>query len=269
MRFRSTHASRFAAVLCLALLTGCGPKTQLDLDLRSVSITVPRLVTPAVQLVPPATTPQPAPLPPTPPLVTVLAAVPDAPPALPTGPQPVPAPPVPACPKAGPLDVPARPAALSVELPPAAATYPQTSTGSFAGAAGTPSSGALNAPVTTVVKRLPRVVSSAGQAIDGYQVVRTDTLHKSTSVEAYQLVHASTAPTATAGGIYLVGLGWRDPVRGDLTFEPTGNGLQVLPLPVAVAQSGTVQYVGTATDPSTLTTLTLTRNVSGRKRVDV
>jgi hypothetical protein len=243
----------------MALLSGCGPKTQLDLDLRSVSITVPRLVTPAVELVPPSTAPQPAQLPALPPVTTILPATTSYPTFAPVAQQPAPA-----CPKADVLDVPAKPATINVDEPPAAATYTQTASGSFAAK----SSGSLAGPVTVQVKRLPRVTSSAGQVVDAYQVIRTDAARKSSSVEQYQLVHPSSAPTATAGGIYLVGMAWHDPVRGDLTFQPS-NGLQILPVPVAVAQSGTVQYVGSATDPDTLTTLSLTRNVNGRKRVDV
>ena len=251
------------AVLSLALLTGCGPKTQLDVNLRSVSITVPRLVTPAVELVPPSTTPVLAQLPPVPPVTTVLPLTSTYPAA-----PPVAQAPAPVCPKANPLDVPDRPATIGVDAPPAAATFIQNDSGSFAGAAGTPTSGSLAGPVTVQVKRLPRATTDAGQVIDSYQVVRTDAARKSSQVEQYQLVHPSSDPTATAGGIYLVGMAWHDPARGNLSFQPT-SGLQILPVPVAVAQSGVPQYVGTGTDPDTLTTLSLARNVNGRKRVDV
>jgi photosystem II stability/assembly factor-like uncharacterized protein len=43
--------------------------------------------------------------------------------------------------------------------------------------------------------------------------------------------------------------------------------LWILPSPVQ-RSANDVQYVGAATDPSTLTTLSLTRNVRDRKRVD-
>jgi hypothetical protein len=249
------------AAISVALLTGCGPKSPLDLDLRSVSITVPRLVTPAIQLVPPATRPQPARLPQLPPLTIVV----------PTTPTFAPLPPVaapPPCPKAGPLDVPAKPASITVSEPPVAGSFVQTSSGSYAGAPSTPSSGSLAGPVTVVIKRLPSATSTVGQPVDSWQVTRTDSVHKSTSVEAYQLVHPSSAPGATAGGIYLVGLAWKDPVRGDLSFTPTGNPFEILPLPVQVASSA-AQYADSSTDPNTLTTLSLIRNVVGRKRIDV
>jgi hypothetical protein len=106
-----------------------------------------------------------------------------------------------------------------------------------------------------------------GQQVESWKVERTAAT--STSVELYQLVRPSTAPGATASGVYLVGLAWTDEVRGDLVFQPVGDGLHVLPNPVQLAASGGVQYVGSATDPDTLTTLSLTRNVTGRKRVDL
>ena len=249
------------AAISIALLTGCGPKSPLDLDLRSVSITVPRLITPAIQLVPPATRPQPARLPQLPPQTIVVPTIPSYAP-LPTAPA------APACPKAGPLDVPAKPASITMTSPPAAGTFVQSSSGSFAGAPSTPSSGSLAGQITVVVKHLPGATSTVGQQVDAWQVTRTDGARKSTSVEAYQLVHPSSAPGATAGGIYLVGLAWKDPVRGDLSFVPTGNPFEILPLPVQVASSA-AQYADSSTDPNTLTTLSLIRNVTGRKRIDV
>lgn len=251
-----------AVLICLLLLSACGPKTPLELDLRTVAISVPRLVTPAIELVPPATTPQPVRLPPPPPLITVLPTVPTYPPVTALDPSPA------ACPKAGPLAVPAKPASITVPAPPAAGSYLQTSSGSYAGSASTPGSGSLAGTVGVTVKSLPATTSLAGQRVDSWQVIRTDPARKSTSVEAYQLVHPSSAPGATAGGIYLVGLGWQDPIRGELTFEPTGNPLQILPLPVQVASNST-QYANSATDPNTLSTLSIIRNVTGRKRIDV
>ncbi|MDT7569948.1 MAG: hypothetical protein QOE05_122 [Actinomycetota bacterium] len=247
-------------VVCAALLTGCGPKSPLEVDLRTVAITVPRLLTPAIELVPPSAAPQPVRLPPVPPLITVL-------PVLPTyAPQPPVAPP--ACPKAGQLDVPAKPASILVPAPPAAGTYVQTAAGSYAGSTATPATGSLAGPVVVEIKALPSATTVAGQKVDSWQVIRTDAARSSTSVEAYQLVHPSTAPGATAGGIYLVGMGWKDPVRGELSFEPTGNPLQILPVPVQVSSSA-AQHANSATDPNTLTTLTIIRNVTGRKRIDV
>jgi len=57
------------ALASCVLLTGCGPKTHLDLELRSVNVKTARILTPAVTLVPPATAPVPAALPPLPPLL--------------------------------------------------------------------------------------------------------------------------------------------------------------------------------------------------------
>jgi hypothetical protein len=251
-----------AIPLCAALLTGCGPKSPLDLDLRTVSISVPRLLTPAIQLVPPSPVPQPVRLPQLPPLITALPTIQSLPP-LPSA-----APATPGCPKAGPLDVPAQPASLTVDAPPAAGSFVQTSTGTYAGSTGTPAAGSLAGQIEVDVKRLPPATTSPGQQVDAWQVIRLDNARKSRSVEAYQLVHPSSAPGATAAGIYLVGLAWQDPVRGDLTFEPTGNPLQILPLPVQIANNA-AQYASSATDPNTLTTLSMIRNVTGRKRIDV
>ena len=247
-------------VLCSALLTGCGPKSPLEVDLRTVQITVPRLLTPAIELVPPATTPQPVRLPQLPPLVTVIPSIPSFAPQAPVTP--------PACPKAGQLDVPAKPASIDVTAPPAAGTYVQTASGSYAGAAATPAAGGLAGPVIVEIKPLPSATTLVGQKVDSWQVIRTDAARNSTAIEVYQLVHASTAPGATAGGIYLVGMAWKDPVRGELSFQPTGNPLQILPVPVQVASNST-QHANSATDPDTLTTLTIIRNVTGRKRIDV
>jgi hypothetical protein len=121
------------------------------------------------------------------------------------------------------------------------------------------------------VKALPRTTSSAGQVIDSWSVGRTDLSTKSSSVELYRLVHPSSAAGATDAGIYLVGLAWNDPVRGVLSFQASGKGLWVLPDPVAVAQQVqgvAAQYAGIDTDAGSLTTLSLTRNVMGKKRVD-
>ena len=253
---RSTALLPAAALL----LAGCGPASRLNLDLRSVSITVPRIVTPAVEIVPPATVPLPAPFPTLPRLATLLP-----PPAAPApAPPPLAIPPsvrATSCPKAGTFDAPQVPADPLVKHPPAADTYTQSSFGSFSGAG----SGSLDGSVRVVVTALPPSTTTAGQPIETWSVARTAA--SGSSVEVYDLVEASPSASAIAPGIYLVGLAWQDKARGNLSFQPVGNGLQILPNPVQAAQNAT-QYVGTATDPNTLTTLTLTRNVTGKKRVD-
>ena len=257
---RRPVAGTALALAAVASLTGCGPKTELDLDLRAVSITVPRLVTPAVELVP-AAPPPPAALPQLPPVVTFLPPVQAPPPAVFTPPSP---PPAPACPKAGPLDAPAVPESVTVKAPPVPGTTTQVATGTFATPAG---NGLLDAQVDVTITALQSATSSTGQKVDGWKVERRTP--SASSVELYQLVHPSNDPLATASGVYLVGMAWKDPARGDLTFQPEGAGLQVLPNPVQLSASGGVQYVGSATDPDTLTTLSLVRNVTGRKRIDV
>jgi hypothetical protein len=235
---------RVPLLLLLALVAGCGPDTPLDLDLRGVNINVLRVITPAVELVPPAPAP-PLTLPPLPPLVVV-------PPPLPPSAPPVPVPP--ACPKADSFAVPKAPVSPLVASPPASETFTQKSLGTFAG------------EITTTVTRLPSTVSATGQKVDTWTVAHTDLAHQSTDIEAYQLVHPGTVPS----GVYLVGLAWKDPVRGELSFLATGLGDLVLPNPVAVDATGAgTQYAGTATDPSSLTTVAIVRNVTGRKRVDV
>jgi hypothetical protein len=123
----------------------------------------------------------------------------------------------------------------------------------------------LGGVVDVKVVRLAPSTSSTGQKVDAWRVERR--AGKATSVEVYQLVHASAAASATAPGIYLAALAWDDPTRGRLTFQPAGLGLEILPDPVAVANNDT-QYAGAATDPDSLTTLSLVRNVRARKRVD-
>ena len=246
------------AVAVTALLSGCGPATHLNLDLRTVSITVPRLVTPALVLVPPSATPVPPSLPPLPPLVTLLP-----PPPVSTG-EPVVSPPAPACPKASPFAVPAVPGTPLVQGPPAPDHYVQTTAGALSTVNGrSPIAGQLD----VVVTKLPGSATATGQLVDSWAVQRTDA-SRGVSVEYYQLVHASSPVSATAPGIYLVGLAWKD-ARGSLTFQPVGGGLEILPNPVQQSTSTGVQYVGTATDPNTLTTLTLVRNVTERKRIDL
>jgi hypothetical protein len=227
--------------------------------MRSVNVTVHRVVLPAVTIVPAATTPVPAPLPPLPPLAPYLQP--------PVSRPPVASKPV-ACPKAGPFAVPDQPATPIVGSYPASASYVQRAQGS-AGRAGALTS--LAGTVAVKVVRLAASTTSAGQAVDSWRVERRS--GSSTSVEVYDLVHSSAADAAIAPGIYLVGLAWDDPVRGTVTFRPAGNGLFVLPDPVEIAQQPVkgvaAQYAGAATDPQTLTTLSVARNVLGRQRIDV
>ncbi|HVT64266.1 MAG TPA: hypothetical protein VHD81_03870 [Mycobacteriales bacterium] len=247
---RPTRAGA-ALLVTIALLSACGPAKQLKLDLRTVGVTVPRVVTPAVALVPPSA-PPPAPLPPIPPVQTQLPPVPPV------------VPPPPTCPKASPLAVPDRPAGVSV-VPPASQTFVHK-------AHYVVSSGKLTASaddlVKVTIKNLPDTTTSTGQVVKSWRVQQVDVAAKSRAVEVYQLVMPSGAVDATTPGVYLVGLAWSDPVRGKLTFQPLGNGLEVLPSPVQVAQNP-AQYAGIATDPDTLTTLELIRNVGARKRIDL
>lgn len=259
----TTRRYALAATAASVLLAGCGPTTHLRLDLRAVSITVPRLVTPAVTIVPAAPVATVS-LPPIPPVYLQ--------PVLPTPSTPVVAPPPPvppACPKAGAFDVPSMPASLVVDHPPAPGTYTQQVSGSYATAKG---SYPLGGEATQTVTALPRVTSSIGQVIDSYRVARTYQPVKRTSVEVLRLVHPSSSPQATSAGIYLVGLAWDDPVRGHLSFNAGGNGIWVLPDPVAVAQQvapgAAAQSTSSDTDASTLSTLSVVRNVMGKKRVD-
>jgi hypothetical protein len=240
-------------------VAGCGPDKQLNLNLRAVGITVPRLVTPAVSLVPlvPPTT---APLPP---LAPVDFSFP--PPTIPSGAPSQPRTPVVACPKAGTFDVPRVPASLKVESPPTPATYVQSIAGTYA--TGT-TTGAISGGLSETVTALPRQTSVVGQVIDSWSITRTSPDAASSSVEVYRLVHASDSPAATAAGIYLAALAWKNAAGGDLTFQPLGDGLFLLPSPVTLSPSGGTQYAGSATDPNTLTTLSVVRNVTGKKRVD-
>ena len=246
-----------ALAVAAFLLSGCGPKTHLDLELRSVSITVPRLVTPAVTLVPPATTPVPVSLPPVPPITGFFppppGPAPSVPPVAPRGNP---------CPSADQFAVPAKPASPIVVGLPAPGRTVQNAFGSYS-QQGTV--GQLNGTVEVTTTRLPASTTAVGQQVDSWTVERKQ--GKARTVEVYQLVHPSASGSATAPGIYLVGLAWDDPVRGTMTFQPSANGLEILPNPVQVANNST-QYAGAATDPDSLTTLALVRNVTGRKRVD-
>jgi hypothetical protein len=259
MRRRTTSVAIVAALV----LAGCGPRSHLSIDMRSVSITVPRLITPAVELVPEAPVPPPPSLP-SPPAVFLPPVAPSSPVAT-RGPAPPQVQTAPACPTADSFAVPARPASPDVTARPAADQYKQMTSGSYST---TQTLGTLGGTVDTIVVGFPRTKTSGGQDVDTWAVQRTDVARKGTSMEVYQLVYPSSAGSPTSPGIYLVGLAWDDPIRGKLRFLPTGNGLWVLPSPVQLVAGSSIQYFGVATDPNTLTTLELNRNITGRKRVD-
>ena len=245
--------------LAAALLTACGPEPRLRLSMRTVAVTVPRLVAPAAELVAPSAPPL-APLPAVPPIVTQL---PPLTPTVESAPVVV-TEPVDDCPAAPTFAVPEASASETVNQPPADQTLLQRSTGKFT--AGT-TEGTLDDQVQVTITRLPATTTVTGQEVRPWRVQQIDTLTQARSVAVYQLLLPSSTPGASSPGVYLVGLAWSDHVRGALTFQPSGNGLFVLPSPVAVSQND-AQYVGIATDPNTLTTLSLTRNVRARKRVD-
>lgn len=237
---------RLTVLVALALLlAACGPKSDLELGLRSVSITAPRLITPAVELVPEA--PIPEPLPPAPRLV------------LPAPPTRAPEPP--SCPEADAFAAPDFAAALTYGAP-TLASYVQRSSGKYESAQG---KGTLNGSVVTTISDLTTVKTDDGQRVDTWIVSHVDATNKAAWVEAYQLVHPQAG--GTNPGIWLAALAWDDPVRGKFTFLPS-SGVWLMPLPVQFSNSD-VQYVGAATDPETLATLAITRNVRPRARVDV
>jgi hypothetical protein len=247
--FRSVATALAAA----ALLSGCGPESNLRLNLRTVAITVPRAIAPAVELVPPSASPAVA-LPRVARVVDQLPA--DAAP-IATADEP--------CPTAPALAVPQLAASLTVDDAPAAQAFVQRADGEFAT---TDATGSLDGEVQVTITRLSDTTASTGQTVKSWRVQQLDPGTDTRVVEVYQLVQPSNAPNAIASGVYLMGLAWSDPVRGELAFEPAGNGLFVLPSPVQVAQND-AQYAGIATDPDTLTTMQLTRNVRGRERIDV
>jgi hypothetical protein len=255
---RRTRPTTGAIVACLAALvtTACGPHADLHLNMRQVSLTVPRVLTPAVTLVPPAPITVPLPVP----------AIPSVPPSIPTF---VPPPPkLPACPKASEFAVPAEPASVDVSSGPTPAMYVQTSRGSYSGSAAKPSSGKLIAPVVTSVTNLPRTTAAqTGQVSDNWLVSRVDTVTHDTTYEAYQLATPTGSGQLVTPGIYLTGMKWKDPVRGELSFVPTGSGIEIMPSPVNA--SSTATFASSATDPNSLTTMTATGNVLGKKRIDV
>ncbi|HET6908095.1 MAG TPA: hypothetical protein VFH54_02060 [Mycobacteriales bacterium] len=244
------------AIAAGALLAACGPQAQLRMNLRTVAVTVPRVVAPAVQLVPPSA-PPPAALPPIAPLVNQLPPATATVPPVTTKPNP--------CPPAPPFATPAHPASETVGDIPASQSFVQRATGDYTNGS---AKGSLAGDIRVTVTDLPDATSSNGQRVKSWRVQQVNPATKTRSVEVYQLAMPSNASSATPAGVYLVGLAWTDPVRGTLTFQPSGNGLYVLPSPVQVA-SNDEQYAGIATDPNTLTTLQLIRNVRERKRIDV
>ena len=244
-----------AALAVTALLSACGPPSHLRLNLRTVSVTVPRVVAPAVQLVPPSLPPAVA-LPPIPPIANQLPVGPP-PPSLPLKPNP--------CPTASSSAVPAHAAPVVVDTAPVGQSFAQRATGNFTSGS---NKGSLAGSVQVTVTALPDSKAVNGQQVKVWRVQQWDPVRKARAVEVYQLVLPSSAPGAADPGVYLVGLAWSDPVRGTVNFQPVGNGLEVLPSPVQVA-SNDEQYASIATDPNTLTTLQLVRNVRGRHRVDV
>ena len=254
MRPRRAIALVIAAA---GLLSACGPEPQLRLNMRTVAVTVPRLVAPAVELVAPSP-PALVALPPVPSVVTQLPA------SVPTR-SPVVVEPADECPAAPPLAVPSASASQIVDRRPAAQNFVQAASGTFT-SGGT--EGSLAGSLEVTIAELPETTTISGQAVKPWRVQQVDTATQARSVAVYQLLLPSSAAGASAPGVYLVGLAWSDPVRGDMTFQPAGNGLFVLPSPVEIAQND-AQYAGIATDPDTLTTLALTRNVRARARVDV
>lgn len=251
---RTTRATAIA-IAATAALSACGPQSQLRLNLRTVAVTVPRILAPALQLVPPSAPPPLA-------LPSLPSPASQLPP--PSTAQTVPSA-APVCPPASSLAVPKRPASTTVDTPPVSQQFTQRGSGEFQTAS---AKGSLAHPVQVTIVDLPATTSSNGQKVEPWQVWQVDAVAKTRSIEVYDLVLPSSAAGASPPGVYLVELAWTDPVRGTVTFQPAGNGLYILPSPVQVA-SNDAQYVGIATDPNTLTTLQLTRNVRGRKRVDV
>lgn len=273
------RTSGAAAVLALfaAGTAGCGPSAPLRLDLNTISVTVPRAIAPAEALLAPSA-PAAVPLPPLPAHAIALPAYPNsaavpvssentaAPTPLSTSPVPIAtAPPAASCPSAPSTAQPALPASVTVTSPPAAGTFSQTSSGSYTTPSG---AGSLAGLTTTTLTSLPDATLSNGQMARSWRVTHLDVAHHVRETEIYDVIEPSNAPGATQAGIYLVGMSWNDPVRGTLSFAPSGNGLQVMASPVSTSSSS-AQYAGIATDPSSLTTIYWVSNVQGRKRVDV
>lgn len=267
-----------AALAVLAVgAAGCGPTAPLRLDLTTISVTVPRAMNPTEALLAPSA-PAAVPLPSLPPEAVALPPYPKNTPVpvssqATTGPAPVPATSAPltvatppsTCPVAPPLAQPAFPASPTITSPPAPSTFSQTSTGSYTASSG---SGSLAGMVTTTVTALPDETSSSGQTVRPWRVTHVDPAHQIRETQIYDVVEDSAAPGATQAGVYLVGMSWNDPVRGTLSFAPSGNGLEVMASPVSTSNSS-AQYAGIATDPDSLTTIYWISNVEGHKRIDI
>jgi len=257
MRRNRRTAAALAGCLAALATAGCGPHQSLQLTMDQVSLTVPRVLTPAVSLVPPAPITVPLPVPSIPNVPIYITPV--IPPA---------APKLPPCPKANEFAVPAEPASIETTSGPTPAIYIQTSHGSYSGSSATPSSGKLTANVDTAISPLAQTTApTTGQVSDNWLVSRVDTATHATTYEAYQLATPTGSGQLVTPGIYLTGLKWKDPVRGELSFIPTGGGIEIMPSPVNT--SSTAVFASSATDPNSLTTMTASGNVLGRKRIDV
>ena len=114
---------------------------------------------------------------------------------------------------------------------------------------------------------MPQTTASTGQVSDNWLFTRVDTATHATTIEAYQWARPNGSGQLVQPGIYLTGLKWKDPVRGELSFVPVWGGVEILPLPVNASSSAT--FASSATDPNSLTTMTVTGNVLGKKRIDV
>ena len=240
------------SLLALAA-TACGPHVALHLNMRQVDLTFPRVLAPAQALVPPAPLTIPVPVPPIPTFTVPTQPVITPPPANP-------------CPTASSFAVPAEPVSVLLDKPPMPATYFQSSKGSYTGTSATPAAGKLTSPYTSVLTSLPQTTSQLGQQSDNWLVTRADG-KSSTEVESFQLALPGSSAQSVSPGLYLSGLKWKDPVRGDLTFVPSGSGVELLPSPVAA--SANPSFASSATDPNSFTTLTLAGTVAGQQRIDV
>ena len=156
---------------------------------------------------------------------------------------------------------------MLLEKPPTPATYFQSSKGSYSGSSATPAAGKLASPYVSLLTSLPQTTSQLGQQSDNWLVTRADTKSAATEVESFQLALPSSSSQAVSPGLYLSGLKWKDPVRGDLTFVPSGSGVELLPSPVAA--SANPSFASSATDPNSLTTMSTAGTVVKQQRIDV
>lgn len=251
------------ATLFAAALTACGPQAPLELNLRTVALTVPRIPTPAVEMIEPPPEPPPLSLPRP---VPVRTLVPPPPPPPPPTPPPVVEDP---CPPGDPTVAPERSAGVYVTGLPAEGTRFERATTT----AVDPESGdavVTESEIEVTITRLGQTSAElTGQLLDDWVVERVDTATGAVSATQFRYVHESDAPGATDPGIWLVGMAWTDETRGgEINWAPAGSGLWLLPSPVVLQAEDGVQYVGSATDPQTLTTVSIVRNVIGRDRVN-